>query len=213
MTSIDSSLPDVLQRIQEILPVQQVQQTQATPSTAPQSSFADALSQASSPAPSTMAGTVAATLPTATLTADTSSTDPDSAAAAPYASEIDSAGTENGVDPLLLQSLIQQESGFDPNATSAAGAEGLTQLMPQTAASLGVTNPYDPTQSIEAGAKYLRGDLDRFGGNTSLALAAYNAGAGAVEQYGGVPPYAETQNYVQQVLGRYQRLTNEGSTT
>jgi soluble lytic murein transglycosylase-like protein len=201
MTST-SSLQDVLQRIQEIIPVPQ--QAPAAVTSTPASStpsFADALSQASTPAA------------TADSAVPTSSVDTESSAAAPYADEINAAATRNGVDPLLLQSLIQQESGFDPNATSSSGAQGLTQLMPQTAASLGVTNPYDPAQSIDAGARYLRTDLDRFGGNTSLALAAYNAGAGAVQQYGGVPPYAETQNYVQQVLGRYQRLTTEGSTT
>jgi soluble lytic murein transglycosylase-like protein len=108
--------------------------------------------------------------------------------------------------------VIQQESGFNPNATSAAGAQGLMQLMPSTAASLGVTDPYDPTQSINAGAQYLSGKLNEYGGNTSLALAAYNAGSGAVARYGGIPPYPETQNYVQDVLGRYQELANEGTT-
>ena len=108
--------------------------------------------------------------------------------------------------------MIQQESGFDPNATSAAGAQGLMQLMPSTAASLGVTNPYDPSQSISAGARYLRHDLDSVGGDISLALAAYNAGLGAVQRYGGIPPYAETQNYVQQILGRYQSLTTSKET-
>jgi soluble lytic murein transglycosylase-like protein len=80
------------------------------------------------------------------------------------------------------------------------------QLMPSTAASLGVTDPYDPVQSINGGARYLREELDQFGGNTSLALAAYNAGGGAVARYGGIPPYPETQNYVSEILGRYQQL-------
>ena len=186
-----STLQDVLSRIHELTPAPPPPPATvaATASTA-SPSFADVLSQTGQ-------------TPTA----------PSGASAAPYLDAIDAAGSRYGVDPKLLESVIQQESGFDPNATSAAGAQGLMQLMPQTAASLGVTNAYDPAQSIDAGARYLRGQLDRFGGDTSLALAAYNAGAGAVERYGGVPPYAETQNYVQQVLGRYEQLSNEGSTT
>lgn len=100
--------------------------------------------------------------------------------------------------------MIEQESGFDPNATSQAGAAGLMQLMPETARGLGVTDPYDPAQSIEAGVRYLRGQLDRFGGDPALALAAYNAGPNAVQRYGGVPPYAETQRYVESVLTSWQ---------
>jgi soluble lytic murein transglycosylase-like protein len=97
--------------------------------------------------------------------------------------------------------LIEQESGFDPTASSSAGALGLTQLMPSTAASLGVSEPLNPAQSIEGGARYLSQLLHQFGGSTADALAAYNAGPGAVEQYGGVPPYAETRQYVAKVLG------------
>ena len=122
-------------------------------------------------------------------------------AATPYAAEIDAAASRHGIDPALLRGLIRAESGFNPNAGSPAGAQGLTQLMPATARSLGVTNPLDPVQSIEGGARYLRQQLDRFGGNERLALAAYNAGPGAVQRFGGVPPYAETQTYVQRVLG------------
>ena len=119
----------------------------------------------------------------------------------PFAAEIDAAAARHGVDPALLRALIRAESNFDPTATSPAGAQGLTQLMPGTAAGLGVTNPLDPTQAIEGGAKYLRDQLDRFGNDPRLALAAYNAGPGAVQRYGGVPPYAETQAYVERVLG------------
>jgi soluble lytic murein transglycosylase-like protein len=119
-----------------------------------------------------------------------------------FGAEIDAAAATNGIDPALLKGLVSQESGFDPNARSGAGALGLTQLMPGTAASLGVTNPLDPAQSLQGGAKYLRQQLDRFGGDERLALAAYNAGPGAVARYGGVPPYAETQNYVNNVMAK-----------
>lgn len=118
-----------------------------------------------------------------------------------YESLIDEAAARNGLDPAVLHGLIQQESGFDPSATSSAGASGLTQLMPGTASSLGVADPLNPAESIEGGARYLGQLMDQFGGNTEDALAAYNAGPGAVEQYGGTPPYAETQSYVGKVLG------------
>jgi len=118
-----------------------------------------------------------------------------------YEAQIQAAAQRHGLDPALLHGLIQQESGFDPNAQSSAGASGLTQLMPGTAASLGVANPLDPSEAIEGGARYLSELMGQFGGNVSDALAAYNAGPGAVQQYGGVPPYAETQSYVSKVLG------------
>ncbi len=116
-----------------------------------------------------------------------------------YDAEINAAAARHGIDPALLKGLIRQESNFNPSAGSPAGAQGLAQLMPGTAAALGVTNPLDPAQSIEGGAKYLKQQLDAFGGDVTKALAAYNAGPGAVKRYGGVPPYAETQNYVRQV--------------
>lgn len=117
----------------------------------------------------------------------------------PFGAEIEAAAARHGVDPALLKALIKQESGFDPRARSSAGALGLTQLMPATAASLGVTDPLDPAQAIDGGAKYLAQQLARFGGDERLALAAYNAGPGAVAKFGGVPPYAETQKYVTNV--------------
>ncbi len=117
----------------------------------------------------------------------------------PYGAEITAAAKKYGLDPALLAGLVKQESGFNPNAGSPAGARGLTQLMPGTAAGLGVTNVLDPAQSLDGGAKYLKAQLDAFGGDVARALAAYNAGPGAVQRYGGVPPYAETQNYVRAV--------------
>lgn len=104
-----------------------------------------------------------------------------------------------GVSENLLKAVARAESGFNPNAVSRCGAVGVMQLMPGTARALGVADSYDPEQNIMGGAKYLRQMLDEFGGDVELALAAYNAGPGAVRKYGGVPPYAETQNYVRTV--------------
>ena len=132
-------------------------------------------------------------------------------AGTPYAAEITAAAKKHGVDPALLVGLVKQESNFNPNAGSPAGAQGLTQLMPATAASLGVTNVHDPAQALDGGAKYLRQQLDRFGGDVARALAAYNAGPGAVERFGGVPPYAETQDYVRKVQANAAEYRSAGS--
>jgi hypothetical protein len=106
-----------------------------------------------------------------------------------------------GINPDIFVALVNQESGFDAHARSPAGALGLTQLMPGTARGLGVSNPLDPVQSLRGGARYLKQQLKAFGGDYRKALAAYNAGPGAVQKYGGIPPYAETQHYVKTILG------------
>ena len=118
----------------------------------------------------------------------------------------------NGVDPLLLYSVMHQESSFKSHALSPKGARGLMQLMPGTAARFGVTSIFDPRQNIEGGARYLRFLLDRFDGDVNLALAGYNAGEGAVEKYGWqIPPYAETQEYVRRISRRYSLIQDPNS--
>jgi soluble lytic murein transglycosylase-like protein len=144
--------------------------------------------------------------------ADPSAAAPDAPAMVPPA-QIDQLVAQNAsqwsVDPSLVKAIIANESGFNANATSKVGAQGLMQLMPGTASGLGVTNAYDPAQNVWGGTKYLKGLLDKFNGDVRLAVAAYNAGPGAVEKYGGVPPYAETQNYVQNVLSSYQKYRGQ----
>ena len=117
----------------------------------------------------------------------------------PYADLFEKAASTYGVDAGLLAAIARQESGFDPSAVSSAGAQGLMQLMPATASGLGVTNSFDPAQAVDGAARLIDDLLGRFG-DTRLALAAYNAGPGAVLRYDGVPPYPETQNYVRSIM-------------
>jgi soluble lytic murein transglycosylase-like protein len=123
----------------------------------------------------------------------------------PVEKSIQQAAAKYNLSPELIRSVIRAESNFQAEAVSPAGAKGLMQLMPETAKELGVTNPFDIQQNIDGGARYLRQMLDRFGGDLKRALAAYNAGPGAVEQYNGEVPFSETRQYVQRVL-RYAGL-------
>jgi len=119
---------------------------------------------------------------------------------------IEEYSAKNGLDADFVKAVVRQESGFNPNAKSKCGAMGLMQLMPATAKGLGVTNAFDAEQNIYGGTKYLKGLLDRFDNNKELALAAYNAGPNAVKKYKGIPPYAETQNYVKSIMKSYDKL-------
>ncbi|MDO4204733.1 MAG: lytic transglycosylase domain-containing protein [Selenomonadaceae bacterium] len=131
------------------------------------------------------------------------------AAANGYAPIINAAAQRNGVDPGLVNAVAAVESGYNQNAVSSAGAVGIMQLMPETAAYLGV-NPYDAASNIEGGAKLLGSQLRQYNGDVAKALAAYNAGPGAVEQYGGIPPYTETRNYIQRVMDIYRQTSGTG---
>jgi soluble lytic murein transglycosylase-like protein len=128
---------------------------------------------------------------------------PQALAPSPYDGLIRRAAAKNQLDPALLTAVVRQESGFRADARSTAGALGLMQLMPSTAQQLGVADPLDPEQNVDGGARLLRSLIDQFGGRLDLALAAYNAGPSAVQHYGGVPPYIETQAYVRDILTAY----------
>jgi soluble lytic murein transglycosylase-like protein len=130
----------------------------------------------------------------------------------PYVQEIRDAAERYGVPIKLVSAVIRAESGFNARAVSPKGARGLMQLMPTTAATLGVRNSFDPRENILGGVRHLRGLIDRFPNNLPLALAAYNAGEKAVEQYRGIPPYPETQDYVTKVLYFYGGPVEGGTT-
>ena len=121
---------------------------------------------------------------------------------------ISEASKKYGIEAPLIKAVIKAESDFDPNAISHKGARGLMQIMPMNYRLLNVENPFDPNQSIEGGARYLRDMLDRYKGSLNLSLAAYNAGPGAVDRHGGVPPYPETTEYIERVMKYYQRYKN-----
>ncbi len=125
-----------------------------------------------------------------------------------YLESINTACDRHGVDPALVHAIMKVESDFNPMAISRKGAMGLMQLMPQTAVDMNVRNTFDPGENIDGGVKYMRYLLDRYEGNVSLALAAYNSGENAVKRWGTIPPFPETQNYVQKIM----RLYNGGGT-
>lgn len=119
-----------------------------------------------------------------------------------YDNLIASVARNQGMNPSVIKSIIEVESGYNPYARSSKGAMGLMQLMPQTAQDLGVTDPWDPMENITGGTKYISWLIRKYNGNLMLALAAYNAGPSAVDSYGGIPPYQETADYVRNVLAR-----------
>lgn len=190
-----SGITEIQQRISEI------ERKIGMKHTAPAPGFSKELQQAM------QTGTSAAKAATAASAAGKSQSvqAAGSAAAAPedVNTLIKQAAQKYNVDSRLVSAVASAESGFQQGAVSGAGAVGVMQLMPSTAASLGV-NPYDEKQNIDGGTKYLKGLLDSFDGNVKKAVAAYNAGAQAVRDYNGVPPYRETQDYVNKVLDLYQ---------
>jgi soluble lytic murein transglycosylase-like protein len=129
----------------------------------------------------------------------------------PYAELIRVASAKYALDPLLLANVMAAESNFNPRAVSRKNAQGLMQLMPETSSRLLVKNPFDPAQNIDAGAAYLKQMLNRFEGNVELALAAYNAGPDRVIQYGGIPPFRETQEYVRRITSRVNQGTSSSA--
>jgi len=159
------------------------------------------------PAPA-KAPTPLATVPLPVPAKNTRAIDPEQ-----YLSLIDKYAAQYGIDPALVKQVIAVESGYDEQSVSDKGALGLMQLMPETARELGVTNPFDPEENISGGTRYLAQLLKQNGGNLRLALASYNAGPGAVRQFGGVPPFPETRSFVRKVLSGYEKAGGTGADT
>ena|SRR5579883_2104645 len=200
-----SGIDRVMARMSEIEErIAQVSGVPASPAPGAAGSFAQALNNVQG-APANGVG--GSSLPPLPLPPDSSALrplpSPAGAASLPSAGEIGAlaqqSATKYGLDPNLLSAVIHVESGGDPNAVSKAGAMGLMQLMPSSVADAEISDPFDPAQNIDAGARKLSGLLSEYGGNLDLTLAAYNAGSGAVQKYGGVPPYKETQEYIRKV--------------
>ena len=126
-----------------------------------------------------------------------------------YDGLIEEAARENGLDPHLVRAVVEVESNYDPSAVSPKGATGLMQLMPETARRFGLSDLYHPEKNLKTGSRYLRELMDRYQGDMQLALAAYNAGEGAVDRYQQVPPYEETQGYVRKVIEVYRKKTGQ----
>ena len=197
------SFSATIARVDEL--IAQIDPPAATPVTASTAASADATAAATGAG--TSAGTFADQL--ARSTAGSASLPEDAQRFKPM---IDRAARYWGVDPDVINAVIEHESRFEPGATNpTSGRDGLMQLMPATAKGLGVTNPYDPAQNIWGGAHLLSTQLQHFHGDLRLALAAYSAGAGAVEHYGGVPPYAETTQFVNWMMTRVAQLKGEST--
>jgi soluble lytic murein transglycosylase-like protein len=195
-SQVQTSMMKVMWQMLQSL-MKQMEQTQAsssTPQASADASFSAALAKAST------ASTTTAAVSTASQPAAVKKTT-SSAQAGNYDEMIQNAATKYGVNPALIKAVVKAESNFNPRALSRAGAAGLMQLMPSTARGLGVTDSMDPQQNIDGGTRFLSGLLKRYNGSVELALAAYNAGPGAVDKYHGIPPYQETQTYVKRIMG------------
>ncbi|MFA9446418.1 lytic transglycosylase domain-containing protein [Egicoccus sp. AB-alg6-2] len=209
MVDVQARIAAIQGRMQPFVPSPVVVAPAATETAARPASFSDALASTVAVArPVPTAGGAVATAPAGAPAglppADGAWAERLPAAGRPWAGAIQQAATEAGVDPALLAALVRHESNFDPAVRSHAGAIGLAQLMPGTAAGLGV-DPTDPMDNLRGGARYLKQQLDRFG-SAELALAAYNAGPNRVAEAGGIPRISETQNYVRRVIATWEQL-------
>lgn len=197
-----------LDRIGTLPPIQE--EPPAKPEIAPAGAMRGITSQAVSGAISPIMGDVLAQITGASgrtgnasfAPVETGSTSPPGLPSdSQYAPIADRIAQEQGVDPALVRAVITQESGWNARAVSPVGAQGMMQLMPGTARRLGVNDPFDPEQNIRGGVAFLKWLLDKYGGDETLALAAYNAGPAAVDEHGGIPPYEETHRFVKSVRG------------